>query len=203
MGSTIRAGRVLALAAAMAIPSCGGALPQSPAAPSGNRAAATLATRIIPHGSEGGYDEPAPVEEPSPEPMPEPTPDPPSDGGPAPVPIPFTIEIVGTAGTQAFEPNPAQPLPGDSIVWSNRDRTAHHIVLDDGTDVGVIAPGRSTDPIVVTSATSYRCIIHPSMTGRLGEATSAGDPSPGMPTDPPPYDPPPYDPPPYDYYSHR
>ena len=126
--------------------------------------------------------------------LPDPTP-------PAPAPVPplapatVTISIAGSVGNFAFVPNPSQASMGDLIVWTNKDRSPHRIVLDDGTVVGDVAPGASTAPMPLTSATAtYHCTIHPSMVGSInGEAA---------PPPPPDYPPPDYPPPPGDYYSY-
>lgn len=106
----------------------------------------------------------------------------------APTPVTTTINIVGSTGTAAYNPNPIQAAIGDMIVWMNGDATVHHIVLDNGTDIGTIAPGQSTAPIAVSTgvAMGYHCTIHPSMVGSInGE----------LPPAPPYY--PPYEPEPY------
>ena len=114
---------------------------------------------------------------------------------PAPGPMTRMINIIGSFGSGAFDVNPIQATVGDLIVWMNADKTTHHIVFDDGTDVGNVAPGQATTPIAMTKAVvAYHCTIHPSMVGTIGGDMSAPPPA------PPPYDPPPYDPPPYDYY---
>jgi plastocyanin len=77
---------------------------------------------------------------------------------------------------------------GDQIVWTNNDRILHRIVMDDGTMVGDVAPGASTGPIALKSATAtYHCEIHPSMVGGINVAV-APPPEPYMPP-PPPDDP--------------
>lgn len=77
---------------------------------------------------------------------------------------------------------------GNAVVWTNNDFTVHQIVLDDGTMVGTIGPGQSSAPVTVSAAAvTYRCLLHPSMTGTIQ------DPSVAAPTPPPDYTPPPYD----------
>ncbi|MBI2828991.1 MAG: hypothetical protein HYX77_06955 [Acidobacteria bacterium] len=138
---------------------------------------------------------PAPMPDPGPTPDPEPAPAP----APAPVPSAVTISIVGSFGAGAFAPNPLQASVGDMIVWTNSDTTLHDVVLDDGTPIGNIAPGRSSVPMALTTATTtYHCTIHPSMVGSIN--------APSAPAPPPPvYEPPPNEPPddPYDGYSHN
>lgn len=116
--------------------------------------------------------------------------------GPTPGPTPLTVSIVGSFGSGAFVPNPIQAAVGDVIVWKNDDRTLHNIVLNDGTIVGEIAPGQSTAPMPVTSATAlYRCTIHSSMVGSItGAVVSEPGPAPAPVPEPPPPD---------DYYYQR
>ena len=124
---------------------------------------------------------PPPVPAPSPTPTPTPTPTPnPGVPGPA-VPATQRINIVGTFGFYAFDPNPSTAAVGDMIVWANMDTRTHHIMLDSGTDVGLIAPGASTRPMpLATPVANYHCTIHPSMTGTIN-----GSPPPEE--EPPPY----------------
>jgi len=125
-------------------------------------------------------------EEPAPEPPPPPAPDPP-------VVNTVTISVVATAGAQSFNPSPATAAVGDKIVWANNDQLLHHIVFDDGTDVGDIAPGASSVAVPLTTPTAtYHCTIHPSMVGSINQELMP----PGA--EPPPPDP--YATPPY-YYS--
>jgi hypothetical protein len=117
------------------------------------------------------------------------------------------VNIVAGFGTGAFVPNPLHASIGNSIVWRNSDAIAHDLILDDGTMVGNLAPGQSSGPISMTrSAASYRCTIHPSMTGQITDPTApppdpAQSPAPG-PSGPAPSDP--YSDPyqdPYDYLN--
>jgi plastocyanin len=154
-------------------------------------------------------DDPGTVPPPDPGtgPMPDPgTVPPPTDGMPAPVQL--TINVVGTFGSGAFVPNPLQAAIGNTIVWTNNDLVPHIIVFDDGTPIGNLAPGQSSLPITLATETaSYRCTIHPSMTGQVtpvppppvdGAPTDPMQPPPTDPTAPPPASPPPGDDP-YDY----
>ena len=109
-------------------------------------------------------------------------PAPPSDPAmPLPAPVQLTINIVGTFGTGAFAPNPLQAAAGNTIVWTNSDVIAHAIVLDDGTPVGSLSPGQTSNAITVTlPITGYHCLLHPSMVGQV----STVPPDPAIPTDP-------------------
>ena len=106
------------------------------------------------------------------------------------------ISIVGTFGMQAFMPNPIQAAIGNTIVWQNNDARAHHIVLDDGTDLGEVAPGQTSLPATMTMPTAtFHCLIHPTMVGSI-TVDAVPVPDPNMPP------PAPYMPPPDDYYGY-
>ena len=142
-----------------------------------------------------GYDDGDGDGDPMPDPVPMPGPDqlPPSDG--VVVPVQLTINIVGTSGASAFAPNPLQAAVGNTIVWSNSDLIVHDIVLDDGTPVGMLAPGQSSAPISISAPTAgYHCTLHPSMVGQVTtvppELPLPGDPS-QIPAPDPGYSPPP------------
>ncbi len=110
---------------------------------------------------------------------------------PAPAPLVTTINIVGTDGPVAFNPNPIIAAVGDTVVFTNGDTRFHHIVLDDGRDVGDLLPGQSTTAVAITSATAvgFHCTVHPTMVGAINGAIPP-------PPAPAPYEPP-YDPDPY------
>lgn len=106
-----------------------------------------------------------------------------------PAPMAVIINIVGSFGSNAFMPNPTMANMGDQIVFTNADAVLHHIVLDDGTDLGDVAPGQSSAPMpLMTPTATFHCTIHPSMVGSIN-----GD----MPAPDPYYPPPPDD---YGYY---
>ena len=103
-----------------------------------------------------------------------------------PTPMQVLINIVGSFGSTAFTPNPTLANMGDQIVFTNTDLVPHHIVLDDGTDLGEVQPGQSSAPVsLMTPTATYHCTIHPTMVGSIN-----GD----LPPPPPPADPyyPPY-----------
>jgi hypothetical protein len=191
------------------------------------RAGGTLAPRNVDNDGDG-YDDPEP---PPPDPGTVPPPDPgtvpPPDPGTVPPPDPgtvppptdgvvppvqLTINVIGTFGSGAFAPNPLHAAIGNTIVWTNNDLVPHIIVFDDGTPIGNLAPGQSSLPITLATETaSYRCTIHPSMTGTVTPVPPPpppADPNAPPPTDPnapPPTDPnappPPPPPPPDDPYG--
>jgi len=166
----------------MALWSCGGnGLPSAPS---------TLTPQIAP-GAGGPrirlLDDPA-----TPAPMPEPANPMPDPAAPA-APISVIINIIGTFGSGAFDPNPIQAALGNMMVWTNNDTRVHHIMLDDGTDVGEVAPGQSTAPMALTTpSATFHCTIHPSMVGTIGDLSASPTP------EPPAY----YPPPPDDYYGY-
>ena len=109
-----------------------------------------------------------------PAPAPAPAPDP-NAPAPAPAPVAGTptpasvlVSIISYFGQGSFNPNPITANVGDSIVFTNTDAREHHIVLDDGTDVGDMMPGTSSAPLTLASPTaSFHCTIHPTMTGTI------------------------------------
>ena len=104
-------------------------------------------------------------------------------------PMAVIISIVGSVGSNAFMPNPTMANMGDQIVFTNTNAVTHHIVLDDGTDLGEVAPGASSAPMpLMTPTATFHCTIHPTMVGSINGALPA----------PAPYYPPPPDD--YGYY---
>lgn len=84
------------------------------------------------------------------------------------------VSIIGTVGTMAYTPNPVPAAIGEKVVWKNDDVRMHHIMLDNGIDIGDVMPGQATAPIAVsvTEPTMYHCTIHPSMIGAInGDAS--------------------------------
>jgi plastocyanin len=191
-------GLALILSAAIAAWSCEG---MSPAAPSTvGRSAATNVRPFDEAPAPGaGMPDPAAPDPAAPDPgapVPTPAPDPGAPVLPAP---PTTINIVGTDGAIAFAPNPILAAVGATIVFTNGDTRFHHIVLDDGRDVGDVMPGGSTVPIEVTTTAPmpFHCTVHPSMVGSINGEIPTGPPPPA----PGPYEPPGYyDPDPYGGY---
>ena len=85
-----------------------------------------------------------------------------------PTPLSVIISIVSSFGSGAFNPNPTMANVGDQIVFTNNDMVLHHIVMDDGTDLGDVAPGQSSAPMALTTPTaSFHCTLHPSMVGSI------------------------------------
>jgi len=167
-------GLALVVTCTAAIWGCGDARsPLSPMAPSSLSAGLSPGThgttlKAVPQrvDSDGDGYEDGEVPPPDPGSMPNPDPLPPQDG--VMVPVQLTINIVGTFGTAAFVANPLQAAIGNTIVWSNSDLIVHDIVLDDGTPVGMLAPGQSSVAFSLSTPTAgYHCTLHPSMVGQI------------------------------------
>ena len=104
----------------------------------------------------------------------------PHDEAPAPAPVPLTVKIVGSVGSFAFVPNPLTAVVGDTLVWLNDDVVPHQILLEDGTDLGLLMPGQSSVPVALAApSTGYHCAFHASMVGAINRPLpdeGAGDP---------------------------
>ena len=102
---------------------------------------------------------------------------------PTPTPTPSSgsviVNIVGSSGSKAFQPNPVRVDAGGTLAFRNDDAATHHIVLDDGSaDLGMLASGVTSASIKVSGpATNFHCTIHPSMVGSINGA-SAPEPPP-------------------------
>jgi plastocyanin len=115
-------------------------------------------------------------------------PPPPADNTPPPAPMQVIINIVGSIGSNAFMPNPTTANVGDQVVFTNGDTVLHHIVLDDGTDLGDVPPGQSSTAVALQTPTAtFHCTLHPTMVGAINGAIPAPEP---------------YMPPPDDYYGY-
>lgn len=101
-----------------------------------------------------------------------------SPSGPTSSTNPVTVNIVGSAGNQAFNPNPVQVPSGTPVVFRNSTNDVHRIVMDSGTLIGDLTPGASSSPMQVGAGGSYHCTNHPSMVGSINRAT-APTPPPG------------------------
>jgi plastocyanin len=167
-------GLALAVACALTTWSCEGMSPASPSALTSARGATVRLSDEAPAPPAPGTPEPG-------APAPAPTPDP----------VTTTINIIGTDGASAFLPNPIQAAMGNLLVWMNGDTRLHHIVLDDGTDIGDVLPGQASAPKALATAapTGFHCTIHPSMVGSINGPLPAPMPEPPY---YPPYEPEPY-----------
>ena len=100
---------------------------------------------------------------------------------PSPTPAPtsptVTINIVGSDGNKAYQPNPVVARTGDTLLFRNNDSTTHHVVMDDGSaDLGDIAPGSSRSATLKGAGSNYHCTIHPTMVGSVNGATAPEPP---------------------------
>ena len=165
----------LVLIVAAAAWACGG----SPVSPSGVSPAASgaIGRAFDEEPVEGEPMPPAPAPAPGPAPAPAPgtptTPGTPAPGTPAPgTPppgtgaLPVMISIVSSSGPGAYIPNPLTAVMGDTLIWVNEDTRIHHLVMEDGADLGQLAPGAQSVPVQLKQeSTSYTCLLHSSMTG--------------------------------------
>jgi plastocyanin len=103
----------------------------------------------------------------------------PSAPTPTPSSSPVIVNIVGSSGNKAFQPNPVQVNGGDNLAFRNADTATHHIVLDDGSaDLGMLSPGVTSAAIKASGpATNFHCTIHPSMVGSIN-GSAAPEPPP-------------------------
>jgi plastocyanin len=88
-----------------------------------------------------------------------------------------TVNIVGIAGSVAFTPNPVEAATGVTLAFKNTTSVVHHIVMDDGTVVGDVAPGASINMTVKSASGNYHCTNHPTMVGSINGATAPPPPT--------------------------
>ena len=91
---------------------------------------------------------------------------------------PVTVNIVGSAGNQAFSPNPVQVPSGAPVVFRNNTSDFHRIVMDSGSPIGDLAPGASSAQLQLGAGGNFHCTNHPSMVGSINGLT-APTPPPG------------------------
>jgi plastocyanin len=92
-----------------------------------------------------------------------------------------TVNIVGSAGSGAFSPNPATAAVGQTLAFKNNDGTTHRMVADNGSwDTGNVTPGSTSATVPVSSATAltFHCTIHPSMVGTISGGAALSGPTP-------------------------
>jgi plastocyanin len=82
------------------------------------------------------------------------------------------VSIVSGASsmtTTAFAPNPVTVAVGGSVTWVNNDNTTHTSTANGGSwNSGSLAPGRTFTMTFSSAGTfTYRCTIHPGMTGTV------------------------------------
>lgn len=85
----------------------------------------------------------------------------------------ITTNIIGSAGTGAYSPNPVAAQAGAMVVFKNNDSQLHHIVLDNGSaDFGDLAPGATSRGLAIADGNEQRfhCTLHASMVGTINGA---------------------------------
>ena len=88
-----------------------------------------------------------------------------------------TVNIVGTAGSGAFNPNPVQVPSGGSIVWRNTTAVTHVLVMENGAPIGTVAPGASLTTTLNGNGGNFKCTNHPSMVGSINGAAAPEPPA--------------------------
>jgi plastocyanin len=81
-----------------------------------------------------------------------------------------TVNIIGSAGSGAFAPNPVQVPSGGTIQWRNATADRHVLVMNDGTSIGTVAPG-GTMTTTIGAGGNFHCTTHPTMVGSINGAT--------------------------------
>jgi plastocyanin len=81
-----------------------------------------------------------------------------------------TMNIVSSAGSGAFSPNPIQVPTGGTIQWRNSTADRHVLVMNDGTPIGTLAPG-GTITTTIGAGGNFHCTTHPTMVGSINGAT--------------------------------
>jgi plastocyanin len=131
--------------------------------------AAVLAATVLSVSACGGYNAASPA-----------GPSVPSAPAVAPPAGTVVIDVVGINGAQSFSPNPSTVPAGQAVVWHNVDTVTHRVVFNDGeVDSGNIAPGASSQPMLLVAPGPYHCSIHPVMVGSVNQPTGAQPANPG------------------------
>jgi plastocyanin len=101
---------------------------------------------------------------------------------PSPTPAGVTVNIVGSSGSQAFNPNPASAGSVMTVAWKNSNGTVHRIVANDNSfDTGNIATNATSATITVPAAgVNYHCTIHPTMVGSINGTSGTAPPCTGQ-----------------------
>jgi len=78
----------------------------------------------------------------------------------------------------AFSPNSITISPGDTVIWTNNDGTAHTVTGNNGSwGSGDLANGQTYSHTFATAGDfSYHCSIHTYMTGVIHVGTSSNPP---------------------------
>ena len=78
----------------------------------------------------------------------------------------------------SFSPNSITISPGDTVIWTNNDGTAHTVTGNNGSwGSGNLANGQTYSHTFLTAGDfSYHCSIHTFMTGVVHVGTSSNPP---------------------------
>jgi plastocyanin len=84
---------------------------------------------------------------------------------------PVAVSIVNLT----FSPSLITIPPGTTVTWTNMDAVTHTVTADDNSfNSGLLPPGASFSHTFDTpGSTSYKCLIHPFMTGMVVVSSSA------------------------------
>lgn len=88
-----------------------------------------------------------------------------------------TVNIVSSAGNGAFSPNPVQAATGTTVAWKNNTNDLHHLVMDDGSAIGDVAPGATLTTSLKGAGGNYHCTNHPTMVGSINGASAPPTPT--------------------------
>jgi plastocyanin len=82
-----------------------------------------------------------------------------------------------TIQNMVFTPSTLHIPGGTTVIWINKDNTAHHVVSDTGLfDSGILATGDSFNYTFNQAGDySYHCSIHPSMVGIIVVSSSTNN----------------------------
>ncbi|KAG0309289.1 hypothetical protein BGZ98_003891 [Dissophora globulifera] len=88
----------------------------------------------------------------------------------------FAAQVAVQIINFSFQPQTVTVQPGDTVIWTNSDNTAHTVTTDTtGFDSGNINPGATFSHTFATAATvKYHCSIHPFMLGTVDAAAAPG-----------------------------
>ncbi|KAG0328848.1 hypothetical protein BGZ99_004336 [Dissophora globulifera] len=88
----------------------------------------------------------------------------------------FAAQVAVQIINFSFQPQTVTVQPGDTVIWTNSDTTAHTVTTDTtGFDSGNINPGATFSHTFATAATvKYHCSIHPFMLGTVDASAAPG-----------------------------
>ena len=88
-----------------------------------------------------------------------------------------TVNINSSAGNSAFSPNPVQAASGATVAFKNNTSDAHHLVMDDGSTIGDVAPRGTLTTSLKGAGGNYHCTTHPTMVGSINGAAAPETPT--------------------------